>query len=297
MTWKYDSGSGPLFTWIAITLVIGFAFFFGIMRVPARARIWITGSVTFLAGLIYVAAWLWPTAQDRAPGELPANASESIAFWLEDTVGQFGSLSNTLTAFLLLLGVFSLVRLHFTRVIKKQRDWSFSAVLLVMVGLMAFVGYWDWLTTKDMKPEQLELMKDVANQPVAVWMKDLLFDGLLQTMDAVMFSVIAFYILSAAYRAFRVRSVESTILLTSALIVMLGLLGIADNYWSLAVDAIGGRDPNAFVNNLRLGSISDFIRNNLQVPGLRAIDFGVGVGALAMGLRLWLSLERGGGSS
>lgn len=297
MTWKYDSGSGPLLTWIAITLAIGFAFFFLIMRVPPRLRIWITGSFTFLAGLIYVAAWLWPSALDRQPGELPANTTESVAFYLEDTIGQFQNLSNTLTAFLLLLGVFSLVRLHAMRVIKKQRDWAFSSVLLVMVALMAIFGYWDWLVTKDLKPEQLEAMKDVANQPVAVWMKDLMFDGLLQTMEAGMFSIIAFYILSAAYRAFRVRSVEATILLTSALIVMLGLLGIADNYWSLAIDAIGGRDPNAFVNNLRLGSISEFIRNNLQAPGLRAIDFGVGVGALAMGLRLWLSLERGGTSS
>jgi hypothetical protein len=38
-----------------------------------------------------------------------------------------------------------------------------------------------------------------------------------------------------------------------------------------------------------------WLRNTFQVPSIRGIDFGVGIGALAMGLRLWLSLERTGG--
>lgn len=298
ITWSYESGSSTLILSILITLAVGFGLFFVIMQAPPNMRKKITATFTFAAGLLYVATWLWPRAMDRQPGELPANTTESVAFWLEDVVGQFQNMSNILTSFLLLMGVFSLVRLHITRVSKQQRDWPFSIVLLVSVVVMTIFGYWDWLTVKDLKPDQLEAMKDVANQPTAVWMKDLLFDGLLQTMEAAMFSVIAFYILSAAYRAFRIRSVEATILLASALIVMLGLLGIAENYWSLAIDALGGaQDPNAFVNSFRLDAISDFIRNNLQAPGLRAIDFGVGVGALAMGLRLWLSLEKGGSSN
>lgn len=298
MTWSYESGSGPLITAILVTLAIGFGLFFALMRTPPRFRPKIAVAFTFVAGLLYVGIWLWPKAMDRAPGELPANFTESVAFWLEDTQGQFGELSNILTSFLLLMGVFSLVRLHLTRVSKQQKDWGFSLVLLFFVALMAVIGYMDWLAVKDLKPEQIEAMKDVANQPFAVWMKDLLFDGMLQTMEAAMFSIIAFYILSAAYRAFRVRSVEATILLASALIVMLGLLGMAENYWSMMIDAMGGaNDPNALVNNLRLDAMGQFIRDNLQAPGLRAIDFGVGVGVLAMALRLWLSLERGGSAN
>lgn len=295
MTWKYESASTQLYLSIAVTLIIGFGLFFALMRTPPRFRSKIAAAFTFLAGLLYVGIWLWPRAQAREPNELPANTTEAVAFWLQDTQGQFQELSNILTAFLLLMGVFSLLRLHVNRVRKQQTDWPFSIVLLVSVGLMTFFGYWDWRTTMNMTPEQLEAIKDVANQPTAVWMKDLLFQGLLQTMEAAMFSIIAFYILSAAYRAFRVRSVEATILLASALIVMLQLLGMAENYWSVAIDNMGGLDnPNSFINNLRLESLTQFIRDNLQAPGLRAIDFGVGVGVLAMALRLWLSLERGG---
>ncbi len=296
-TWSFDNGDPKLMIAIVMTLVIGFALFFALMRTPPRFRGKITGFFTFMAGLLYVGIWLWPTAHGREAGDVPVNFTESVAFFLEDTQSQFQNLSNILTAFLLLMGVFSLVRLHMTRVTKQQKDWPFSMVLLVFVALMAVFGYADWLTVKDLRPEQLEAMKLVENQPFQVWMKDLMFDGLLQTMEAAMFSIIAFYILSAAYRAFRVRSVEATILLASAIIVMLGLLGMAENYWSMMIDGMGGQDANAAVNNLRLDAITQFIRDNLQTPGLRAIDFGVGVGALAMALRLWLSLERGGSAS
>jgi hypothetical protein len=296
--WSFESGSTQLKIAIFVTLALGFGLFFALMKTPPRLRPKIAATFTFLAGLLYVGIWLWPTAHGREAGDIPANFTEGVAFWLEDTQSQFQNLSNILTSFLLLMGVFSLVRLHATRVSKKQRDWPFSLVLLICVAIMTFIGYWDWLTVMNMKPEELEAMRDVTNQPFAVWMKDLLFDGLLQTMEAAMFSIIAFYILSAAYRAFRVRSVEATILLASAIIVMLGLLGMAENYWSIMIDNMGGlEDPNALVNNLRLEAITQFIRDNLQTPGLRAIDFGVGVGALAMALRLWLSLERGGSTS
>jgi hypothetical protein len=110
-----------------------------------------------------------------------------------------------------------------------------------------------------------------------------------------MFSVIAFYILSAAYRAFRIRSVEASILLFTAFVVILGLMGAVAYLWDTKmIGGITGNDPNSFANNLKLSGVKDWIQNTLQTSSLRGIDFGVGIGALAMGMRLWLSLERGG---
>ena len=107
-----------------------------------------------------------------------------------------------------------------------------------------------------------------------------------------MFSIIAFYILSAAYRAFRIRSVEATILLASALIMMLSLMGAVEYMWNGLFDHSG-----AFVANFQLTEIARWIRDTFQTPGIRALEFGIGLGALAMGLRLWLSLEKGGVSA
>lgn len=290
--WSYPSGSSALFTGIAIAAVVSFALAFAISKAPPRVRPYIVGTVTFLAGLVYVLEWIWPRAQDRKPGEIPLNGTESVSFFLTDTVTAFKDLSNTLTAFLLLLGVFSLIRLHTTRVVKKQKDWSFSVVLLSCLFGIAAIGYWTFFLEQK---ATTALPVDPNSTPFVL--RDLLFDGLLQGMDATMFSLIAFYILSAAYRAFRIRSVEATILLTSALLAMMSLLGLADGLWNTAIDGMGGKDAGSFLNNLRFSEIAGFMTQSLQNPGIRAIQFGIGVGALAMGLRLWLSLEKTGGTN
>ncbi|MFN8219676.1 MAG: hypothetical protein U0S12_06035 [Fimbriimonadales bacterium] len=293
MTWSYPAGSSALVWAILASFVVGIALIFGMAKVPPRFRARIIAFFTFVAGLVYVLYWLWPQVPDIEAAKKADTFS--MAVFLNDTVTQFKDLANTLTAFLLLIGVFSLVRMHVTRAFKHQKDWGFSWVLLISFVLMAVIGYWSFLAELGAKGAEAASVGPWFTNPVRL--KDLLFDGLLQGMDAAMFSIIAFYILSAAYRAFRIRSVEATILLASALIVMLSLLGFADSVWNGMVDSIGGKDPSAFVNNFRLSEMATFIRQSLQVPGIRAIDFGIGVGALAMGLRLWLSLEKGGMSN
>lgn len=288
--WSAEAGTGRLWIFIIGTLILGFALMFGLLNAPARLRRPIVATVTFVCGAFYVLTWLWPEPILRDPGDVPTGPVESFGFLLQDTVIQVGTLSTIITSFLLGLGVFSLTRLHGMRLVKQQKDWFFSLVLFVSMFAIVGVGYADWYV------QSFVLTAPDPEHPLAK-AKDLLFDGLLQKMDAAMFSIIAFYILSAAYRAFRIRSVEATILLATALLVMLSLLALVDLYWSNGIDAMGGTDPRSFMNNFNLGEIRGFIAKAFQIPGIRAIDFGIGVGALAMGLRLWLSLEKGGVSA
>src|SRR5207248_3322154 len=102
-----------------------------------------------------------------------------------------------------------------------------------------------------------------------------------------MFSLIAFYILSAAYRAFRMRSVEATILLGTALIVMLSVMGAVQT----PVDDwvrhnLAGDNANSFMLNFQLSTIANWIKGTFQTSSLRGIEFGVGIGLMAMGLRI-----------
>jgi len=156
---------------------------------------------------------------------------EALAVWLQDGVGGINNLASTLTAFWLGLGAFSLLRIHGGKVFKQQKDWAYSLVLLISMAVMVFVGYWAWWTEK-FSPLAVGANKvDLnlrENWNTAIYARDFVFDGMLQKMDAAMFSVIAFYIISAAYRAFRIRSVEATILLCAALIMMLSLLAVVD---------------------------------------------------------------------
>lgn len=290
--WHAPANSMALFGLLAGMVILGIVIIVLLTMVPNRARRPIIAAVTFLCGLFYVLAWLWPKAQDRAPNEIPKNFVEDVAFVLQDGIGEVGSTATIITAFLLGLGAFSLLRIHGTKLVKQQKDWQFSAVLLIGMVAMIVVGYGAWYQEKfSMAKTDFGLH---SNWTSMYYAKDLLFDGMLQKMDGAMFSLIAFYIISAAYRAFRVRSVEATILLAAALIMMLSLLALFSLWSNQFVDGLVGADKGSLLNNLRFSEIAGFVRSAFQSPALRGIDFGIGIGALAMGIRLWLSLEKTG---
>jgi len=285
-----NPGSGALIA-AGVAFIVGMAIYMAMTQAPTRLRRPLVWFFTFLAGGYYVAFWLWPKPIDRQPGQIPNDFVENVGFILSDAQGRVAVVANVITAFLLGLGIFSLLRIHVSRLAKKQKDWFFSALLLVSLLAMVIVGYIDWRTFQNDTESKLQTME---NWTTVNYAKDLLFDGMLQNMDAVMFSMIAFFILSAAYRAFRIRSIEASVLMASALIAMLNLLGLVDYAINSAIDAATGGDPTSILNNLRLSEAARWVQSTMQVPAIRALEFGVGLGALAMGLRLWLGLEKGG---
>lgn len=290
--WSMEPGSGQLWTYLAIALVAASLFVFGLSKAPTRARKPIVWTFTFLAGLFYVMMFLWPMPVNKADGDIPRGLVETVGFWLQDTQPRVADIANVLASFLLGLGIYSILRIHVTRLVKKGKDWGFSVVLLTCMVLFIVVGYTNWIqrTFQD----QTSRLEDPANWGLPQYAADLLFNGLLQQMDSAMFAMIAFYILSAAYRAFRVRSVEASVLMISALVVILSIMGAVNWAWGEGINAITGNDPANFLNNFKINVVADWVRGNLQTPSIRALEFGVALGALAMGLRLWLGLEKGG---
>jgi hypothetical protein len=163
------------------------------------------------------------------------------------------------------LGTFGLVRLHLRNAVQKRPQWGYSIVLLVSFVVMATFSILNTLAEK----------KIVERGPMLERGFSILFDYTLIQLDAAMFSLVAFYIFSAAYRAFRIRSVEASILMFTAMLVMIGVV------------PLGAQISPA------LPTIANWVLAQLNAPAQRAIEFGVGIGGLAMAIRLWLSLERG----
>ncbi len=180
--------------------------------------------------------------------------------------------SNVLQAFAIGLGIYSLMSVHLRNIAMKRAGWGNSATLIAAIFLMAFA----------------HIGKEYAKGGPLKTLDDLLFNGLMKNLDATMFSIIAFYIVSAAYRAFRVRSVEATILLVAAALVMLGNVPIGQFLTNWIPN-----DKTNILANLRMENIGQWILKKASNPATMAIDFGLAVGGLATSLRLWLSLERG----
>lgn len=102
---------------------------------------------------------------------------------------------------------------------------------------------------------------------------DFLFDGLFNQLGSAMFALLGVYIAAAAYRAFRVRTVESGLMMAAAVIVMLGQISF-------------GREIYENMPSLRQWL--------LEVPNsaaFRAIRLGAGVAGLMLAIRMWLSIE------
>lgn len=291
-TWSQPHNSQGLWIAIGLTFLMSLAVMVGMMFAPQKARRPIVWTATFLSGSFYVLLFLWPSPISRADEDLPRNGIEAVSFWISDFQPTMAASTNVIAAFLLGLGIYSVLRVHITRLMKKQKDWVFSIVLLTAMVAMIIFGYIDYVMRQFRDPEGKLL--EQANWNFPNYAFDLLFDGLLQQMDAAMFSMIAFFILSAAFRAFRIRSVEATVLMGSALIMILSLMGAVDVPWSGVIDRLTGNNPAHLLNNLKISEVAGWFQATLQVPSLRALEFGVGLGALAMGLRLWLGLEKGG---
>jgi hypothetical protein len=98
-------------------------------------------------------------------------------------------------------------------------------------------------------------------------------------MMETMFAMLAFYIASAAYRAFRARNAEATLLLLTAVIVMLWRVPMGEAFLRLFSDSL----PEY---------INTFVMGGFNVSVQRGIIIGAALGAASMSLRIILGIER-----
>jgi len=292
--WSAPNNSTQLWMKIIFGLIVGIGLFLGMLRTPTQVRKYVIFTVTFVSGLFYVLFFAYPQPISRKPTDAPRNMLEGFSFWLSDSQPVVSDITNILASFLIGLGIYSLLRVHFSKIAKRGRDWGFSVVLVSSMFLVILFGYVDYIQRFNPANASMSLPGHVG---WGFWQYgyDLMFNGLLQNMDAGMFSIVAFYILSAAYRAFRARSVEATILLVSALVVMLSLMGLVTFFWKQGLHSLPGSDYAH--KNFEISSIASWLKANVQTPSIRGIDFGVGIGLVAMALRLWLNLEKTGGDA
>ena len=120
--------------------------------------------------------------------------------------------------------------------------------------------------------------KITADPPLTWGYKGRVFTWLYETVfrpcNATMFALLAFFIVSAAFRAFRARNIDAGLLLGGAILVMLG------------------RVPIGRAISESLPSIAQWILDVPNNGSRRAIMMGAAIGAIATGLRILLGLER-----
>ncbi|MDA1191755.1 MAG: hypothetical protein O3A46_08755 [Candidatus Poribacteria bacterium] len=158
-------------------------------------------------------------------------------------------------AFAVIPSAVSLIQLHGRRILRRDSNTIYSALTVLAFAVTLIVGF-----AENQRP------------PGGTWLKWIVTYWF-EPMQQAVFAFLAFFIASAAYRAFRARTLDATLLLIAAVIVMLGNAvlpmpgpGMPGESWLLNVPA------------LAMG---------------RGVILGVALGTIAQSVRILLGIERG----
>ncbi len=171
--------------------------------------------------------------------------------------------------FALILAVATLIQTHMTRIQRRTEHWQYSLVVFLGMAVMVLIGI-------PLGPQN----------SYVEW----LYNNLQVPMDATMFSLLAFFIASAAYRAFRARTFEATLLLITALIVMMGNVPVGDLIWNSVLSWLPMEDGAS--------KVRQWILDIPNLASRRGIILGVSLGVISQSIRIILGIERsylGGG--
>ncbi len=192
--------------------------------------------VTFLTGATLIAIFFIP---------------HHLAQKLQSTLLEWAAV---VYAFALILGSMSLWAVHQRKIKARGTGWPFSLVTLGALVVMTTGGVFQGIEEGTV----VNWLYNAANSPLA----------------STMFSLLAFFIASAAFRAFRARNTEATLLLLTAIVMMFGRVSIGEYVWS------------------GFPAVTEWL---LDVPNLaakRAIAIGIGLGAVSTALKIILGIER-----
>lgn len=180
---------------------------------------------------------------------------------------------DIIAVFAFILGGGNLVKIHGNNISKKSPGWGFSVVCMagffitLSFGLFKIGNPLGWSGNVVAEGSYFKGIYDYTFKP----------------LGATMFALLAFYVASASYRAFRAKNAEATVLLLAAFIILLGrtFIGKVISFW-VPLNQSGADIP----------ALAEWIMNVPNLAGQRAIMIGIALGVVSTSLKLILGIER-----
>lgn len=198
-------------------------------------------------------------AQDYIPHPWSAMVRDEITTW-----------GIIIGGFAMFLGIYSLLHMHLTRIRRKMPGWGYSIFVYIGAIGMIVIG----LLWEGPGPGNVDLYQ---------WGYDYVF----VPCSATVFSILAFFMASAAYRTFRARNFTAGLLLVAAIIVMFGRVPVSE-----------GVSQWLFNDRMILPNLSKAIMDYPNLAAKRGILLGIALGVISQSVRILLGIERsylGGG--
>lgn len=204
--------------------------------------------------------------------------------WGETATTWFG----VIAAVAFILGGGNLLKVHLKKISDRGPGWGYSGLVLAAFIATLVVG----LFKIGVAPNPL--------YPQDAWAGDFqekgspfgwAYEYVFKPLTATMFAMLAFYIASAAFRAFRAKNFEAILLLGTAFIILLGrtFAGFWLTKWIPKDGPFAG---------LRMEELSVYVMQVFNTAGNRAIIIGIALGIAATSLKILMGLDKsylGGG--
>jgi len=194
--------------------------------------------------------------------------------WAEAGGTEVQQMAVIITAASVVLGVANVIRINLLKVSRREKDWQYAMLLLAGIALMGFLGTVLPVVHAAVHGGAWKLGGFGLAGITSGTLFDRLYNRVYVPLSATMYGLLAFYIASAAFRAFRVRTPEAALLAVAAIIVMIGRVPIGEKIWD------------------GIPLLTDWIMNVPNLAAKRAILIGAALGGIATGLKILLGIER-----
>jgi len=216
--------------------------------------------ITALGGFILIISYFIPATQGWG---------EVAAIWFD-----------ILASIAFILGGANLLKIHLKKISDKSVGWAYSAITLAAFLITLFVGLGKVGVNPNPLYPEYGLSGHYREIGSPFWW---LYEYAFKPLTATMFAMLAFYISSAAFRAFRAKNIEAILLLGTAFIILLGrtFAGVYLTAWL----------PD-WMSGLRIENLTVFIMSVFNTAGNRAIMIGIALGIASTSLKVLLGVDR-----
>jgi hypothetical protein len=223
--------------------------------------------ITAVAGFTLIGAYFVPYTQTWG---------ETVAIWFD-----------VLASIAFILGGGNLLRSHLKKISDQQAGWAYSIIVLVSFLGTLFVGLAKIGVAPSPQFPDYSWSGAYRQTGSAFWYS---YQYGFQPLTSTIFALLAFYIASAAFRAFRAKNFEASLLLATAFIVLLGrtFAGVALTNWIDPANWEGFR----YFTGLRLENLTVYIMAVFNTAGNRAIMIGIALGIVATSLKILIGVDR-----
>jgi len=217
--------------------------------------------IASIAGFVLIVAYFIPYAESWG---------EKVSIWFD-----------VLAANAFILGGGNLLKVHLRKISDRNAGWGYSAITVAAFAITLIIGLAKvGVHPNPQYPDTGHWTGQYREGGAPFWW---IYQYAFVPLTATIFSLLAFYVASAAFRAFRARNLEAILLLGTAVVILLGrtFAGVFLTGWF--PDEVAG---------LRIENLTVDIMRVFNTAGNRAIMIGIALGTASVSLKILLGVDR-----